>query len=52
MIGYGHEVWSYGGYYFWVSSRERIFEKPQRLTFSKGSYGCTVLRLPFRRLVV
>ena len=24
MIGYGHEVWSYGNYYFWVSHPSRL----------------------------
>src|ERR1700712_3126124 len=27
MLGYGHEVWSAGGYYFWVSGHSWYFDE-------------------------
>jgi aquaglyceroporin related protein len=49
MIGYGHEVWSAGGYYFWVR-RFRI-ASPRWLNAMTNvhvldPHGCPILRLP------
>ena len=48
MIGYGHEVWSAGHYYFWVCPhRARV--PVMHLIFSTGADGCPFLWLLFRR---
>lgn len=46
MIGYGHEVWSAGGYYFWVSSCSAIEEKTKadsdtKVPMVSPFFGCT-----------
>jgi len=50
MIGYGHEVWSAGGYYFWVGPLIRSTR--HFLIASAGPYGCTFLRLHVRRVAL
>jgi hypothetical protein len=50
MIGYGHEVWSFGGYYFWVSVL-KPFSKP-KLTLFPDPYGRTFHGLHLWRLAL
>lgn len=56
MIGYGHEVWAAGDYYFWVRfiytlhSTHRTFWALRLTTIFLGSYGCTYIRLHLRRM--
>lgn len=40
MIGYGSEVWSAGGYYFWVSLFQCLSLKMQLLTSSRFPWLC------------
>ena len=56
MIGYGHEVWAAGGYYFWVRYIWTLHIKPSRPSGPSrltrvsilGSYGCTNIGLHLR----
>jgi aquaglyceroporin related protein len=52
MIGYGHEVWSAGGYYFWVSLLSHRRAGMVILIVAAGSHGCTILWLYIRRLAL
>lgn len=49
FLGYGHEVWSAGNYYFWVSHNVLIHN--HQLTRS-GTNGFSLLRLLVRWMVV
>jgi len=51
FLGYGHEVWSAGGYYFWVGF-PGVPHSGALLTSSAGTNGCTFLRLFVRWLAV
>jgi aquaglyceroporin related protein len=53
-VGYGHEVWSAGGYYFWVcllplerplSTLRCTLRRPSIILIFLDSYGCTFLRM-------
>lgn len=54
MIGYGHNVWAAGNYYFWVSAtpdfRSQVYDA--NTIFQTGPHGSTFLRLHLRRLAV
>lgn len=51
MIGYGSDVFSAGGYYFWVSKPLCCRREP-RLTREADPHGGSLLRLPGRRCSV
>jgi aquaglyceroporin related protein len=46
MLGYGHEVWSAGGYYFWVSGIFNLVDQVHWLILTSDSDGCSFPRLP------
>jgi len=51
FVGYGHEVWSAGNYYFWVSSAsQHLCQVEHRLTPRLDTNDCSVLRLYIWRL--
>jgi aquaglyceroporin related protein, other eukaryote len=52
MIGYGQEVWSAGGYYFWVSQARAHYRLSFLSDLCQGANGRPLLRLLFRRLAV
>ncbi|RAO71040.1 uncharacterized protein BHQ10_007052 [Talaromyces amestolkiae] len=53
MIGYGHNVWAAGNYYFWVSSpHPNIAGQQDVLMKSAGTNGCPLLRYCFWWLAV
>lgn len=52
MIGYGHEVWSAGGYYFWVSLGQLSKPSKPLLTKFSGTNGFSILRLRFWRMAL
>lgn len=48
FVGYGHEVWSAGGYYFWVSVAAKdlryvstVADKPFQIPMVAPFLGCT-----------
>jgi aquaglyceroporin related protein len=47
MLGYGHEVWSAGNYYFWVRPKRGFRRRSLTIV---GSYGCPFLRNHIWRL--
>lgn len=49
FVGYGHEVWSAGNYYFWVCTLDMLIALV--LTFP-DTHGCTVFRMYLWRLPV
>jgi aquaglyceroporin related protein len=51
MLGYGHEVWSAGGYYFWVSLLTLLFVNTEPMV-KKGSNGRSILWDYFRCIPV
>ena len=53
FLGYGHEVWSAGNYYFWVSKPSSQFyqSKPSDRSRS-GTHDSSVLWLHIRRFLV
>ena len=48
MLGYGSEVWSAGGYYFWVSVRSYREVRISTDSDIPDSYGCSIPWLCFR----
>ena len=52
MLGYGHEVWSAGGYYFWVSSCSSAILSQKQLTMLPGTHGFSFLWLCIRWLAL
>ena len=49
FVGYGHEVWSAGNYYFWVCVSSSLRDS---LTNTKDSNDCTISGLHFRWLPI
>jgi hypothetical protein len=45
ILGYGHEVWSAGGYYFWVSEPMAGARAEQKIDVFSDSYGSPFLRM-------
>jgi aquaglyceroporin related protein, other eukaryote len=49
FIGYGHEVWSAGNYYFWYYLGASFAASTNS---SQGPNDCTFLRLHIRRMAI
>ncbi len=49
FVGYGHEVWSAGNYYFWVSTVDMLIVL---ILNSLDTYGCTIFRMYLWRVPV